>query len=696
MKPETIITTTTEPRQNLPVWELPTIEEELTLCDHIRYICLRAMDTSNGESSALRDIRIGCYTDKLWRANQTRNTRAVDLHTLADQERAEATKARQFLKRVRISEEDRAEAMQALDHWTALADNDRAEATDTEKYNSELTATLAEDMLLTIWIDLQAIKADPDRQTEKAFGELCKTGREFIKSLSSVSIVDSMATVSRPLSVAEAVYYMTRYGADPKARPRHKWGQTAKGCTGYYTLEPKARKKDLDPAKVDPVTIANYARFNDACIWYYENIELPTTHSTHTTAFPALDAKDIATRFWMRQTDNEKTAYLGLDPESNPVLYLVLHIPTIRTQYSAEDMSDHDPRTAEAVADAVLTSVDLIKIAEKANLGQQARIAVEALTHPEAVAMARTAYNEAMEKGRASLEELQTKRAREGKKKYTPGKIRQLTEQYTDHANKVYSSTLWDYALTVAEYKNKADAKHTIIKKLTRAYHNAPDELTPGKLNIPALMRSGYRGQAEQTAPIDALKWTTTAPKANHKPVVRFTDSGHTPEAINPGKDYRSESVLILDSYRQTAPKATAPTRSAREQAEYEKLCKKDSELVELWKAFQNGEPIPAHLEERKPTKATKETAVLELINQRWTARQPKSAELSAVAFLMDARGVDRRQLAKVKQKAVVLTKYGTGKVTAINGELVTVKVGKTAHFYNAPLAIASGILQFT
>ena len=173
--------------------------------------------------------------------------------------------------------------------------------------------------------------------------------------------------------------------------------------------------------------------------------------------------------------------------------------------------------------------------------------------------------------------------------------------------------------------------------------------------------------------------------------MVRFTDSGLTPEALTPGKDYRAAPVIYLDSQRSTAPKATPPARSAREQSQYEALCKRESELSELWKAFQKGEPIPAHIAERKPTKATKETTVLELIDQRWTARQPKSAEASATVFLTDSRNADRAQLAKVALDAVVVTKYGTGKIKAIAGDVITVKMGRSnTHHFNAPLAIAN------
>ena len=704
MKPTT---TTTEKKQYTPVWELPTIEEELTLCKRVRFYSVRAMDNSHGEHSALTDIRHGFYTDEVWKDTESRAEAIATLTSTKNTKRAQAHGAKDTAQDLTKSAEDRAEAERLHTLYTTQADSDLYEIKDIEAIDNTITATLAEDMLIHIWLELQAIKADPNRQTEEAFGQLCKAGREFIESLSSVSILDKMTTYSRPLSREEAVYYMTRYNADPAQRPRAKWYNKH----SYYTLEALERKKDLDPAKVDPGKIANYARYNESCLWFYENITLPTTYSAsasytinekgeavkaveqYQTVYPALSAKTIASHFWHRQTTTEKVASLGLDPTEDKVLYLVLHVPTIRAEYTTEHLSDKDPRTAEAVTESVLSAVDVIRLAEKANLSTQARTTVSALCSPEAVKQARTAYNVAMEAGKTSLEEQQARRATEGKKKLTPGRIRQLVKQYTDHANEVYKLTLWDYALEVAEYAeaSRPKAKHTIIKKLTKAYYEAPDELTPGHIDYTALMRGSYRGQAKPQSVVDALRWTATAPKANHKPVVRFTDSGLTPEALTPGEDYRASLVIYLDSQRSTAPKATPPARSAREQSQYEALCKRESELSELWKAFQKGEPIPAHIAERKPTKATKETAVFELINQRWTARQPKNAEASASVFLMDARNANPLQLAKVAIDAVVMTKHGTGKIKAISGDVITVKMGRSAtHHFNAPIAIAN------
>ena len=175
---------------------------------------------------------------------------------------------------------------------------------------------------------------------------------------------------------------------------------------------------------------------------------------------------------------------------------------------------------------------------------------------------------------------------------------------------------------------------------------------------------------------------------------MRFTDSGLAPEALTPGIDYRTAEALAREAYRATAPKASRPSRSPKEEREYEALCKRESELAALWKAFENGEPIPDYIKERKPSKATKETAVLELINQRWTARPPKDAELSAVVFLMDSRKADRTQLAKVKPGAVVSTRHGIGKVSEVIGNDIVVKVNRTKHRYNAPLAIAKNTIE--
>jgi hypothetical protein len=598
MKPETKTNTTT----NHPnVWELPTTEEELTLCEIIRFIDLRAMHQSNGTDTALQDLIRGCYLDTLALKATDRQTRADTLRATAKAERAIADQARKVLNRVRVTDEERTEAYHIMTHYSTLADNDTGEAQDTEKLNNALTVSLATDMLHTIWIELQAIKADPERQTEKAFSDLCKAGRQYIQSMTAVTAIDSNNTISRPLTTAEAIYYMTRYNVNPASRPRDRWTQTAKGTTGYYTLEAKERKKDLDPRKVDPATIANYARYNDACIWYYEHITLPTTHSGHNTAYPAMDAKTIASHFWHRMTQAQKATALNLDPADNPVLYLVLHVPTIRKQTPVDTMTDHDSRTAEAIANTAKLNVDPVKLADHAKLSHQARTAVEALTHPEAVQQARTAYREAIEAGKQSLAKLQADRAEAGKKPYNPGKVYQMRKQYEATADNAYTTALWKYALTKAGYTQTAQrkAKSVICGKLSKALHTAPDAMTPGYIDYARMMGSTARGShtATRTA-VDLIAWTEnhTAPEGCQ--VITWTESGCTPEAINPGIDYRAEEVLKRDEYRKTAPKATPPKLTPKERAERERLCKRDAELAELWRAFEampqavNGYPI--------------------------------------------------------------------------------------------------------
>ena len=580
--------TTTNPR---PVWALANPSEELTLCEVVRYITLRAMHQSNGTSTALNSLIYGCYTDKVWSDTASRQSTADRLRTISKNERTIADKARQTLNCIKTTEAERAEAYAVLTHYTTLADNDLAEAQDIEADNSALTATLAQDLLHTIWIDLQAIKTNPDRQTEEAFGELCKTARLFITNLTAVTTIDGLDTISRPLSRDEAVFYMTRYNADPGARPRHKWTQTAKGCTGYYTLEPKHRKKDLDPRKVDPAIIAQYAHYNEAVIWYYENITLASTHSATRSAYPHLDAKQTALRYWHRLTPAQKATALNLDPAEDEVLYLVLHVPTIRTHQSTEDLTDHDPRTAEQVTEATLASVDVVALADRANLSTQARKAVEALTHPEAVDRAKTARQTALDRGEASLAKLQADRATAGKKPYTPGKVKQMREGFKQTADNAYTSALWEYALTLAEYAPTAQAKAKciIVGKLAKAYNTAPDALTPGRIDYEAMMRSTHRGNPTGEANrLDLVAvWQTHGAKApKHRPVVRWTESGATPEALTPGKDYRAEEVLLRDSYRATAPKATPPEKTPKEARDWERLCKREAELADLWKSF--------------------------------------------------------------------------------------------------------------
>ena len=100
--------TTTTNRPN--VWELTTAEEELTLCEIVRYLDLRAMHQSNGTSTALNDIILGCYTDKVWSNTTDRQTRADHLKALAKAERQTADNARKILNRIRTTEDERATA----------------------------------------------------------------------------------------------------------------------------------------------------------------------------------------------------------------------------------------------------------------------------------------------------------------------------------------------------------------------------------------------------------------------------------------------------------------------------------------------------------------------------------------------------------------------------------------------------------
>jgi hypothetical protein len=625
MKNQNQTTTTNRPN----VWELPTTAEEITLCEVIRFIDLRAMHQSNGTDEALNDIIRGCYIDTLALKATDRQSRADTLKAIAKSERAIANKARQTLNRVRVTDEERTEAFHIMTHYSTLADNNAGEAHDAEKLNNSLTVSLATDMLHSIWLELQAIKADTERHTDKAFSELCKAGRHFIQSMTAVSTIDSMNCIYRPLSRQEALYYMTRYNVNPANRPRDKWTQTAKGTTGYYTLEAHTRKKDTDPKKVDPAIIANYARYNDSCIWYYENITLPTTHSTHRTAFPALDAKTHAVNLWHRMTQAQKAVSLSLDPADNPILYLVLHVPTIRTQYSTADMEDKDPRTAQAIADNAVLSVDPVKLAERAGLSHQARIAIEALTHPEAIQQARTAHREAIKAGEESLAKLQADRAEAGKKPYSPGKLHQMRKQYQTTANNAYTTALWSYALNKAGYTQTAQrkAKSVICGKLSNALRTAPDTMTPGYIDYRKLMGSTARGHADHTPhklknPVILLKSHTTADTDGKKHTTwdiapmtapgawkpgeamtvnySYTDSHgnrHTWSeavtmkatqaectAVNPGIDYRAEEVLRRD--REQIARAEARKAHAGDIARIRAEARKASEAhTTAWRA---------------------------------------------------------------------------------------------------------------
>ena len=540
-------TTTTRPN----VWELANHEEEMKLCGAVRYIDLHAMFRSNGGDDVIMGLIKGCYLDKLAFANADHQYTIQNLEALKDSARTDAKNARNQLKRLTINEEDRAKAERKLDESTYTADNLLDEIKDIEKADKAHTVSLAEDMLHVIYLELQAIKADPARHTERAFGELCKAGREYITKMTAVSCIDGMNTTRRPLTKAEAVALMVRYDVNPGARPRQKWAQNGLGCTGYYTLEADLLKRDTDHRKVDPATVAQYMRYNDAVIWYYENVTLKATHSTHATAWPALDAKAIALRHWDNMTQSQKAVALDLDPADNSLLYEVCHVPTIRTHHSTEEIGDKDPRNAEAVTASALRAVDVPAIANRANLTSREREAVAIMATAEAVALARTAYREALDKGQKAVEKLQEDRAKAGKKPYTPAKIRQMVEQYQTSANNTYESTLWEYAMREAGFKGKdlSKTKDRIIKPMRKAQRNAPEALTPGRVDYARMMQSISRGQAtDNTARPDMVTvWTTAtayiikdkdgnehtvkAPK-DHKPVIRWEDSGKPVEAM--------------------------------------------------------------------------------------------------------------------------------------------------------------------
>lgn len=66
--------------------------------------------------------------------------------------------------------------------------------------------------------------------------------------------------------------------------------------------------------------------------------------------------------------------------------------------------------------------------------------------------------------------------------------------------------------------------------------------------------------------------------RAGHKPVIRWTESGHSPEATSTGEDTRAVEVLKRDQYRQIAPKATPPEMTERERNERKRLDEADKD----------------------------------------------------------------------------------------------------------------------
>lgn len=70
-----------------------------------------------------------------------------------------------------------------------------------------------------------------------------------------------------------------------------------------------------------------------------------------------------------------------------------------------------------------------------------------------------------------------------------------------------------------------------------------------------------------------------------HKPVIRWTEGAEAPEAITPGIDYRAAEIERRAA--QKGGQATAPAMTERERKQWEKLCKREEELFDLWRKFE-------------------------------------------------------------------------------------------------------------
>ena len=90
-----------------------------------------------------------------------------------------------------------------------------------------------------------------------------------------------------------------------------------------------------------------------------------------------------------------------------------------------------------------------------------------------------------------------------------------------------------------------------------------PESVPVGK-TLEFVPGEGWKHRPTKSARVAAA--TFQGRPGAHKPVIRWTE-GATAEAV-PGGDYRAADILSRDSYRQTAPKATAPELTARERKE--------------------------------------------------------------------------------------------------------------------------------
>lgn len=111
-------------------------------------------------------------------------------------------------------------------------------------------------------------------------------------------------------------------------------------------------------------------------------------------------------------------------------------------------------------------------------------------------------------------------------------------------------------------------------------------------------------------------------------PVIIWTESGHTPEAVNPGTDYRAAAILTAEAIK--GGNATPPALTERERRQWEKLCKSEAETAELWRKFEAAtgrtpDTDPAHL-----TKADTTTAEAQAERERMRAAAAKLSKVNA------------------------------------------------------------------
>lgn len=289
----------------------------------------------------------------------------------------------------------------------------------------------------------------------------------------------------------------------------------------------------------------------------------------------------------------------------------VSHYLTIAPYISYEAFQEASGGDTAEVAtnggiNAIGTQEDQAEIADllqRANLTEREQAIVYRVADQTSARHAQEASEAYWKKRTPEIQALSTKKAR-----------REAHEDSKEVADKERIRAQWESAFErtgITSETNRSTIKNRIKAKLDEATKPA-EPLTPEEQaereekRWTALQRSGGRGyRPEQTKAPDLVTLYQTAQAVtlidkdgnertapinrHHKPVIKWTESGHSPEAISTGEDTRAVEVLKRDQYRQTAPKATPPEMTERERNERQRLDRADEDTqrkIALYEAY--------------------------------------------------------------------------------------------------------------